>query len=122
MRKKLGAGELEALVMDVLWSQADAMTPGEVHAALKRRRVLAYTTVMTILVRLWEKGMIEREREGRAFSYRPVLSRDEWAAARMREILDAAGDPKGTLTHFVKAIDPGAVRQLRKLLERPPRS
>ncbi len=62
---KLGRGELEARVMDVLWDHGAAMTPREVHDLITTsRRPLAYTTVMTILVRLWEKGMLERELVG----------------------------------------------------------
>ena len=64
---KLGRGELEARVMDVLWEHGAAMTPRDVHEVITTsRRQLAYTTVMTILVRLWEKGMLEREPRGRA--------------------------------------------------------
>jgi predicted transcriptional regulator len=115
---KLGRGELEARVMDVLWNQDEARTPREVHERVATaRRPLAYTTVMTILVRLWEKGMLEREARGRAYAYRPVTGRDEWAAERMHALLEQAADPGAALTHFVRAIDAREVAQLRRALD-----
>jgi predicted transcriptional regulator len=53
---KRSTGELERAVMDVLWDQGGWLTPGEVHQRLGDP-VLAYTTVMTILVRLWRNGV-----------------------------------------------------------------
>ncbi|MGH8986661.1 MAG: BlaI/MecI/CopY family transcriptional regulator [Acidimicrobiia bacterium] len=119
-RKKLGMGELEAKVMDVLWSADDWLTPADVHRRLSRRRSLAYTTVMTVLVRLNEKGVVTRRRDGRAYAYRPVQTRDEDAATRMREILAAAGDRSAALSRFLASLSPGERAQLRRLL-RPPR-
>jgi predicted transcriptional regulator len=115
---KLGRGELEAQVMDVLWSSTAPMTPREVHGAIStRRRPLAYTTVMTILTRLWEKGMLDREPHGRAFAYSPVTGRDEWTADRMHSVLEQAADPGVALTHFVRAIDARELAQLRRALD-----
>lgn len=116
---KLGRGELETRVMDILWSNEEAMTPREVHDILRRRRQgVAYTTVMTILVRLWQKGMADRTEQGRAFAYRPVEPRDEWTARRMRELLRGSGDRAAALTQFVRAIDGREIAQLRRALER----
>jgi predicted transcriptional regulator len=116
--KRLPRGELEAQVMDLLWDAPGWMTPSEVHQEITTpRRPLAYTTVTTILVRLWAKGMLEREASGRAFSYRPVASRDEWAAQRMQEILEASGDRRVTLNHFVDSISAREISQLRRVLD-----
>jgi len=115
---KRGRGELEARVMDVLWSEDEALTPREVHRRIATaRRPLAYTTVMTILVRLWEKGMLEREARGRAYAYHPVTGREEWAAQRMHDLLEQSADPGAALTHFVRAIDAREVAQLRRALD-----
>jgi len=104
--------------MDVLWDQGEPLTPREVHEAITTpRHPLAYTTVMTILVRLWDKGMLDREPRGRAYAYRPVTGRDEWAAERMRALLEQAADPSAALTHFVRAIDSREVAQLRRALD-----
>jgi len=110
-------GELEAAVMDVLWDRGGWMTPGEVHAALARRGELAYTTVMTILVRLWQKGRLERERDGRAYAYQPVQTREQHAATRMGEVLVAAGDRPKALAFFLKSLGPADRAQLRRMLK-----
>lgn len=113
---KLPTGELEAAVMDVLWDRGGWSTPGEVQETLSEGRPLAYTTVMTILVRLWQKGRLERERDGRAYAYRPHLSREEHAAARMAELLQSTGDRPLALSHFVKDLSPADLAQLRRVL------
>lgn len=115
---RLPRGELEALVMGVLWDHDDALTPGDVHGLIERQHPLAYTTVMTILVRLWRKGLAEREPKGRAFAYHPVMTRDEWAAGRMQEFLAEAGDRSAALSHFVSSMNGKELGQLRKILDR----
>ena len=110
-------GELEGAVMTVLWRHGGWLTPGEVHDSLSAERDLAYTTVMTILVRLWQKGRLERQRAGRAYAYHPVQSQEEHAAGRMREILAAADDRTAALGHFVKNLGAAERAQLRRLLE-----
>jgi predicted transcriptional regulator len=106
--------------MDVLWAHEGWMTPADVQAQVRRRPPLAYTTVLTILVRLWNKGMLERARAGRAFAYRPVSGRNEFAAERMHEILATSDDRAAALGHFVNEITPSEVRQLRRLLGEQP--
>ena len=116
MSERLSTGELERKVLDVLWSAGEAMTPRQVHDVLAAERDLAYTTVMTILVRLWQKGLVAREREGRAFAYTPHTSREEHVAERMREVLVAANDASAALGHFVRGLDTKKRTQLRRLL------
>ena len=116
--ERLQRGELEALVMDVLWDQDGWLTPGDVHEITERHHPLAYTTVMTILVRLWNKGMVDRRQRGRAFAYHPIATRDEWAALRMREFLSSAGDRAAALSHFVSTMNPKELSALRRVLDR----
>jgi len=117
MSKKLPSGKLESQVLEILWSHDRPMTPRDVHDILRADRHLAYTTAMTILVRLWEKGVVSRERSGRAFEYRPVLSRDERAALRMGEVLATAGDHSAALSRFVEALPERERAQLRDALQ-----
>jgi predicted transcriptional regulator len=116
--KRLGSGELENQVLDVVWAAQGPVTPRDVHEALSKKRKLAYTTAMTILVRLCEKGVLEREPAGRAFAYRPRISRDQRAAARMSDALTTAGDHARALTHFVKGLPPDQLDELRTALRR----
>ncbi len=117
--KKLAMGELESQVLDALWDRGGWLTPADVHDAVGRRRRLAYTTVMTVLVRLYEKGLVERRRDGRAFAYHPVQTREERAAARMSELLSAAGDRSVALSWFVDNMSTAERARLRRLLEGP---
>jgi predicted transcriptional regulator len=104
--------------MDVLWADGGWMIPRDVHQIVGTpRRPLAYTTVMTILVRLWTKGMLDRESRGRAYAYRPVAGRDEWTAERMHELLEHSSDPAAALTHFARSIDAREAKQLRRALD-----
>ena len=115
-RDRLAHGELEGLVMDVLWDAQGPLVPADVRDRLETPRPLAYTTVMTILVRLHEKGLVERERVGRAFAYRPRRSRVEQAAERMGELLATARDDSVVLARFVAALSPAQLAELRRAM------
>lgn len=109
-------GELEAAVMDVLWDRGGWSTPGEVHEVLADDGSLAYTTVMTIVTRLWRKGRLERQRDGRAYAYRPLRTREEEAAARMGELLTGTQDRPLALSRFVDELSDADRAQLRRML------
>lgn len=115
---RLGRGELEKQVLDVLWAAEGPVTPRQVHDQMGKSRKLAYTTTMTILVRLYKKGLVEREPAGRAFAYRPRVSRDQRAAERMNDALTSAGDASLALTHFVESLPADQVQGLRAALRR----
>ncbi|MFB9377622.1 BlaI/MecI/CopY family transcriptional regulator [Kineococcus gynurae] len=70
----------------------------------------AYTTVMTTLTRLAEKGVLQREPQGRAYAYSPAATPAETSAARtarsMRRLLDAEGRRADVLSRFVAELDP----------------
>lgn len=112
----LRLGELEARVIDVLWDQAAWLSPREVREILAAERQLAYTTVMTILVRLWRKGLLERRKDGRSYVYHTVHSREEWTARRMTDVLEVAGNRSEALSHFVSGMESADLDQLRRLL------
>ena len=68
------------------------LTVREVHDVLARDRDIAYTTVMTVLDRMAHKDLVEREREGRAWRYRPTQSRGSMTAEVMRQALGEFAD------------------------------
>lgn len=117
-RKQLAGGQLEAAVMEILWDRGGWVTPGEVHDSLTTDRPLAYNTVMTILVRLFDKGRLERQRDGRAYAYRPLQSREEYAAQRMERLLEDTKDRPAALARFVESLGPADRAQLRRLVNR----
>jgi predicted transcriptional regulator len=112
-------GDLERAVMDVLWDRsagaATSLTVREVAEALSDRE-LAYTTVMTVLDRLAGKGMVEREREGRAWSYRPAGSRESHIAKLMMDALDLAGSRDAALVRFARSVTGTEAEVLRAAL------
>ena len=108
-------GELERAVMDVLWDRGAPATVREVADALAARE-LAYTTVMTVLDRLAGKGMVERERAGRAWSYRPAAPRAEYVAQLMLDALEQAGSKDAALVHFARSVTGDDAEVLRAAL------
>jgi predicted transcriptional regulator len=108
------AGALESEVLAALWVAGRPLTPAEVREELADE--LAYTTVMTTLARLHEKGAVSRERAGRAFAYSPVQDRASTAAARMADLLGTAPDREAVLARFVGELSPDDERLLAELL------
>lgn len=109
-------GELEARVMELLWERGSWLSTGEIREVLVKERQLAYTTVMTILVRLWQKGLLERRKDGRAYVYHTVHTREQWTARRMGELLGVADNRSEALSYFVSGMNPSDLDQLRRLL------
>src|SRR5436190_21503822 len=99
------AGELEGDVLAALWAADGPLVPAEVQAAVGGD--LAYTTVMTILVRLHDKGVIEREKVGRAFAYRPVVAENDVVADQVRRLLDRGHSRTAVLQGLVEGLAPG---------------
>ncbi|MBO2460551.1 MULTISPECIES: BlaI/MecI/CopY family transcriptional regulator [Actinomadura] len=115
-----GLGELERTVMEVLWAREDAgagaATARDVSRALAHDRDLAHTTVMTVLDRLAKKDFLERERDGRAWRYRPVESREGYVTELMLGALDETGDRDAALAHFVRTISSDEIDVIRQAL------
>jgi predicted transcriptional regulator len=115
--RRRAMGALEAEVLEVLWRAKGAQTPNDVLAALDDD--LAYTTVMTTLVRLHDKGLVERVKVGRSFSYSAVVSEADLVASRMQRELSRSSDRMASMSRFVDGLTLAEARQLRRLLEQP---
>ncbi|EHR53072.1 putative transcriptional regulator [Saccharomonospora marina XMU15] len=113
-----GLGELEARVMDVLWSVTQPLRVRDVLQRLDTERPLAYTTVMTVLDNLHGKGYARRQRAGRAYEYTAAESREEVGARLLREVLEASGDTEQVLLHFARSATPEESDILRRALRR----
>lgn len=109
-------GDLEAVIMDHLWSTSEPLTVREVLGLLTRERPLAYTTVLTVMDNLHRKGFLSREREGRAFRYWPTKDRAEHTADLMHELLSGSGDASVTLLRFLDHMSPADVAKLKRAL------
>jgi len=112
------AGGLEQEVLGVLATASTPMTPADVQAALGSD--LAYTTVMTALSRLCEKGAVTRERAGRGYAYAWAADRSTLTARQMRRLLDRGEDRESVLASFVAELDQKDGRLLAQLLGQEP--
>ena len=120
--KRLGRrdpGTLEAEVLSALWAAESPLTPGEVQSALPGE--LAYTTVMTTLTRLYDKGLVVRERAGRAYVYQPVTEEARHLATRMRALLETGHDRRAVFSRFVDELSPADSELLTELLQQTER-
>ncbi|MEV6633249.1 BlaI/MecI/CopY family transcriptional regulator [Actinoplanes sp. NPDC051470] len=101
-------GDLEREVMTQLWESAGPLSVRHVHERL-RGRDLAYTTVMTVLDRLAKKGVVTRERDGRAWLYAPAQTREQMTAGLMMDALADTPDKDAALAYFVGQLSPDAL-------------
>lgn len=106
-------GQLEAAVMQRLWSLNRPVLVRDVLETLsKDGRPLAYTTVMTVLDNLHSKGLLQREKQGKAYVYSPVYSRDEYTAHMLQEVLAGTEDRAAALMHLVDRMAPQEAAEL----------
>ncbi|WP_151523932.1 BlaI/MecI/CopY family transcriptional regulator [Serinicoccus kebangsaanensis] len=112
-------GDLERVVMEILWSEGPDLSVRDVIDQLEQRqhKELAYTTVMTVLDRLAKKGIADRTRDGRAWRYSAAASREELAATALRSALDTVkADRTAAMLHFLDDASPGELDDLRAAL------
>jgi len=99
--------ELEAEVMEEVWRRERATVREVLEALNEGPKQRAYTTVMTIMSRLHEKGLLARERDGKGYVYRPAFSREEHRARLSRELVRGLVDEFGdvALAQFAAELD-----------------
>ena len=107
-------GRLEDEVVAALAATPGPLTTGEVLDQLDSG--LAYTTVMTTLTRLYDKGMLSRERVGRAYAYQ-LTSPESRVARSMHGALEDSPDRDLALARFVDELEPDDIPLLRRLLD-----
>ncbi len=109
-------GELEEKVMEVLWKKGNG-TVREVRESLKED--LAHTTVMTILDRLYKKGYLKREKEGKGYRYFPVVSKEEFEKILTEKVLVELikSSPEATIAAFEGAVENLSQEEIEKIKE-----
>jgi predicted transcriptional regulator len=97
----LDLAPLELECLSVLWPTGES-TVREIHRALAASRPRAYTTVLTIMDRLEQKGIVTRRKVGRAFRYQPRLSAEEARLQAVRKIVEGFfdGSPEALAAHL----------------------
>ena len=114
-------GPLEAKIMDILWNDVE-MTIKDVQQVLDREKVTNFNTVMTVMNRLVEKGILQKRTEGRSSLYKPVLSRDQFLHTQSKEMTNELMDEFGTVvvSHMLDAledVDDDLVAKLEKKIK-----
>ncbi|MEU6140155.1 BlaI/MecI/CopY family transcriptional regulator [Streptomyces sp. NPDC047081] len=107
-------GELESGVLGALWSADEPLTAGQVLERLPGD--LAYTTVLTILSRLHDKGMVVRHPAGRGYAFAPVRDEASETAVRMHSLLERGSDREAVLARFVSELSQEDEQLLQRLL------
>lgn len=107
-------GELESDVLAALWAVGGPQTARDVRDRLPGD--LAYTTVLTILSRLHDKGLLVRRREGRGYAYEPIRDEASHTAQRMHSLLQGGSDREAVLARFVSELSERDEHVLQQLL------
>ena len=105
-RYRLPADDLEYAVLAELWRLGTASVR-ELHERIGAPQDLVYTTTAKVIDRLREKGLIQRQRKGAAFLYRPRVAREEVERARARNALTRllGPAPRAAVAALVEAVD-----------------
>lgn len=108
-------GALEEKLMNILWNADKALKPSEVQALIGSNH--AYTTIMTVLTRLYEKGVLRRRKKGKAYFYSPVSKKEQFATPRLRRLFERIINSYGDIAvaqfiDVLEALDPEEVKKL----------
>lgn len=115
-------GPLETEIMQVIWHD-ESSTVKKVHRALAQQRDIAYTTVMTTMSRLAEKGVLNRQRDGLAYIYTPTLSEADFVTLVVQQVLDSLlTDYSDTaveyMVDFLAKNNPQGFERLRQVIDK----
>lgn len=119
--KKLSVGPLESEILNIIWDLKIA-TVKNVHDQILQdpERELAYTSVTTVLQRLTKKGWLKCSKKGRAFSWQPLISREQTQVLRSYEQLNgflAVSNPD-VVAAFADSLDTSSLEQIEAIASR----
>lgn len=114
-------GPLEAEIMEAVWDQGE-VTVRDVHQSLRKLRPIAYTTVMTTLGRLADKGFVRRVEDQPAHRYSALVTRDQYARSTVKSVVDwlVKHFPDPAVAYFVdrvEAEDEDVIERLQEAIE-----
>ncbi|HEY3375394.1 MAG TPA: BlaI/MecI/CopY family transcriptional regulator [Candidatus Aquicultor sp.] len=118
VRKALG--DLEADIMELVW-QRDIASVREIHGLLEQNRDIAYTTVMTVMSRLADKGILKKERDGKQYLYAAAISKAEFSQTMFDLVMKGFHIDLGAraLAFFVDSLteDESTLDELERLIQ-----
>ncbi|MCM3770511.1 MULTISPECIES: BlaI/MecI/CopY family transcriptional regulator [Priestia] len=99
-------GPLEAKIMTALWN-GNEMSIKDVQHVLEKEKAVNFNTVMTVMNRLVEKGVLQKHLKGRTSMYHPILSKEEFIDTQSKELTHELIDEFGSLavTHMLDALE-----------------
>lgn len=114
-------GKLESEIMEIIWHKKKSVSVKSIAEVINKKRKIAYTTVMTIMCRLADKGILKRHLDGQCYLYKPRLTREQFTARAVHAIFSATVSNLGqeVFVHFVKEIQkisPNKRQELLKIL------
>ena len=119
-KKSAHLTDAELRLMDVLWEKGDA-TVSDVADALPNNPALAYSTVLTTLRILENKGFVRHTKDGRAFVYHPVVGREQARESAVTHLVRRffENSPELLMLNLLdgKKVDASELRRLRKKIE-----
>lgn len=112
-------GDLETLVMEIVWRAERPISISNVVKVLSKKRKIAYTTIMTIMGRLVDKGVLIRKLEGKNYLYQPKVTKEKFVAKAVHNIFTSTISTLGqeAVTYFAKEIQKLNPKKRRELLE-----
>lgn len=114
-------GPLETDIMQIIW-QDERSTVKKVHRKLSQQREIAYTTVMTTMSRLAEKGVLRRHREGLAYVYTPAITEADFVTMVVQQVLDGLLDDYSTtaidyMIDYLARRNPKELRRIQQTIQ-----
>lgn len=83
-----GIGRLEAEIMSVVWDLKREVTVREIYEIMRQKKSIAYTTIMTVMNNLAEKGLLEQDKTATAYVYKPTQSNIDVALSIVQTVVD----------------------------------
>lgn len=112
-------GELESDIMETVWKINEPVSVKFVLGTLQNKRKIAYTTVMTVMGRLVEKGLLKRKTSGKAYVYQAAFSKDKFLTRVTRQIIknfvSSFGDT--AIAHFAQEVEKIPEQKRKELLK-----
>jgi len=109
-------GDLEACIMEHVWQMGECSVR-DVYERLRLEKELAYTTVMTVMSRLADKGLLIRRPKGKAYIYVPAMGREQYLEKVVGEVMDSLllTHRDKVLSHFVDRLSEADEKTLSEL-------
>jgi predicted transcriptional regulator len=111
-------------MMNIVWSHEDGVTVRDVYEALRTRRTIAYTTVLTTMKTLEQKGYLKAASQDRAFVYRPTRPKQQVVKAMVRDFIDRVfnGSASPLVAHLLEdaQITEADLRDITRMMRKKP--